>query len=221
MEPIVHVITHQGVNCYLAQSGDSFVLIDTGFAGQRQAIMADLNRLGCCPGMMKLIVLTHADSDHSGNVRYLAAHYSAPVAMHPAENLVAASGDMAGSRSGMGPLMRLFCKPIFALVRLKAADRFVPDLALEEGFSLLPWGLDATVLHLPGHSDGHCVVRLADGRLISGDLFMNSGRKPKALVTDPAANRSSRSRLANLGINAYLPGHGPACEPERMEAFFR
>ena len=54
------------VNAYLVKIGQGFVLADTGMASQWGKLSAALASAGCEPGLLKLVVLTHADMDHVG-----------------------------------------------------------------------------------------------------------------------------------------------------------
>ena len=60
-----------GVNCYLLEADDGFVLIDTGFPAKRMfldvVLKKALNKPGEVPNKLKLIILTHGDSYHAGN----------------------------------------------------------------------------------------------------------------------------------------------------------
>ena len=100
---------------------------------------------------------------------------------------------------------------------LRTLKRFTPDVALEEGMDLSPYGFDAQVLSLPGHSRGSAGILTAEGDLFCGDLFSNvKGPALNDLMDDPAAGQASVDRLQRLGVRTVYPGHGT---PFRMEAF--
>ena len=79
-----------GVNCYLAKGENGFVLFDTGghlvtdkvFTNRHERLLRELDAAGCRPGNLKLIVLTHGDSDHAGNAAYLRERFHTKIAMH-------------------------------------------------------------------------------------------------------------------------------------------
>ena len=78
-----------------------------------------------------------------------------------------------------------------------------------------------TVLDVPGHSPGHIALwREEDRTLIAGDVFFNLprlGPPPAFLTVDPAQNRASMRRLAELRPALALFGHGPPLrDPERL-----
>ncbi len=87
-----------------------------------------------------------------------------------------------------------------------------------------------TVLETPGHSAGHvCYWRESDRTLILGDVLFNlnmlTGRPglrepPAAFTPDPARNRDSARRLAELRPRLACFGHGPPLrDPGRMAEF--
>jgi hydroxyacylglutathione hydrolase len=86
------------------------------------------------------------------------------------------------------------------------------------------------VLEVPGHSDGHVALwRDSDGALICGDVFTNIDtltglpglHEPKSFFTpDPARNRESMRRLADLEPALVCFGHGrPLRNPGKLRAF--
>ena len=100
-------------------------------------------------------------------------------------------------------------KPLMTVFRLLKGDRFTPDVYLDGGDRLDPYGLDATVLHVPGHTIGSIAVLTADGVFFSGD-FLEDRRRPSiaTFVDDAEALRASYDRVKRLGIRLVYPGHG-------------
>jgi len=202
------------VNCYLVGSDAGFVLIDTGASNQRDRIERELASAGCKPGNLRLILLTHGDFDHTGNAAYLRRKFGCPVAMHPADAGMAEHADMFWNRSSGSAILR-FLAPI--LFRFPRANRFRPDLNAGEGFELAPYGLDARILSIPGHSTGSIGILTAGGALFCGDLLDNTRRPAiNTIMDDPAACRASLDKLQGLAINTVYPGHG---QPFLMTAF--
>lgn len=197
------------VNAYLVRTGDGFVLIDTGFRSNRKALDAALQGAGCRSGDLKLIVITHGDADHSSNAAFLRAKYGAKVAMHKDEVPAVEQGDMFLSRGSQSTLRRILLKPLTSLFGMHKRDRFTPDLSLEDGDSLSPYGLDATVLHVPGHTRGSIAVLTKDGAFFSGD-FLENRRRPSiaTFVDDAEVLRAEFERIKTLKIHTVYPGHG-------------
>ena len=75
-------ILNVSINCYLVKTDNGFILIDTGRVNKRNLIEKELEKAGCYPGNLKLIVLTHGDFDHSGNAAYFRKKFQSQIAMH-------------------------------------------------------------------------------------------------------------------------------------------
>jgi len=210
MTESIRTLTFRWVNAYLVKTDAGIILIDTGMAGNRAALERELRAADCGPGDLRLILITHGDPDHSGNASYLRAKYGAKIAMHKAEAAAVEQGNMFLSRGQLSPLRRMM-KPLMRLFRLRKRDRFTPDLFLEDGDRLTEYGLDATILHVPGHSAGSIAVLTDDGTLFSGDFLENRTRPSVATIVDDAeALKASFERVKTLDIQTVYPGHGKA-----------
>lgn len=113
-------------------------------------------------------------------------------------------------------LLRTVAQLLFKLGR---ADRFTPDVYLEDGDKLADYGFDAQVLSLPGHSKGSIGILTATGELFCGDLFENT-EKPSlnSIMDDLAVATASIEKLRSLPIDTVYPGHG---NPFQIEEFIR
>jgi hydroxyacylglutathione hydrolase len=201
-----------GVNCYLIRSGQSYVLVDTGFSFRRGAIDRELEKAGCQPGSLRLIIITHADTDHTGNAVYLRNKFGALIAMHRGESTATEKGNLCLNRKLNKRSTRIMARLVFNLpyAGLSKSDRFIPDLYIEDGYDFSEYGFDARALHLPGHSVGSIGVLTNDGELFCGDLLKTSRGKPgrNSLVDDSAEMNDSIERLKSLNIRKVYPGHG-------------
>ncbi len=97
--------------------------------------------------------------------------------------------------------------------------KFQPDLEVGEGYDLSPQGLEARILHIPGHSRGSIGVLTAAGDLFCGDLLV-SGPRPalNKLIDNLAEARASLERLQTLNIQTVYPGHGPPFSRDKLLA---
>jgi hydroxyacylglutathione hydrolase len=209
------VIDLGGVNCFLFDAGDGFVLVDTGFAFQRPLLEKRLEAAGCGQGKLKLIVLTHGDGDHVGSCAYLKAKHGAEVAMHR-EDAPSAGSDPGKDRKvkfGFMNFLEVFTGIGMAFRALRSGsikpEPFEVDLFLEDGRSLADRGVDARVVHIPGHSRGSIGLLLPTGDLIAGDLFMNLiAPNFSAIRLAGGETAASVAKLDGLGIRDVLPSHG-------------
>lgn len=181
------------VNTYLI--GDT--LVDTGMKSSGKKLVGQL------AGRIKTVALTHAHPDHAAGASHVIEQTGAQYAV-PAGDVAAAERGYADGRGGKAGSM--------LLARFPAAS---VDRVLNEGDEIAGF----TVLNTPGHSPGHISFwRESDRVLICGDVFFNMSivttrtglQSPPWLFTpDPDANRAAQRRLAELGPETVLFGHGP------------
>jgi hydroxyacylglutathione hydrolase len=202
------------VNCYLIKNAAGYLLIDTGGPNQRIELEKELERLGCRPGNLKLIVLTHGDFDHIGNAAYLREKFGAKIAMHTGDAGMLERGDMSWNRK-KGRFLLGNVVPI--LFKFGESERCKPDFYLADGDALAEFGFDACVIGLPGHSTGSIgILAACDGpstgsgqALFCGDLLDNT-RQPvlNSIMDDLAAANASLEKLKSFAISIVYPGHG-------------
>lgn len=202
------------VNCYLVDTDAGFVLIDTSGPNRRADLEKELESAGCKPGNLNLIVLTHGDFDHTGNCAFLREKFGTRTAMHYDDSGMVDRGDMFHNRVSGNALFRRIVPVLF---RFAKADRFKPDLFIEEGYDLSAYGFDAKVLRLAGHSQGSIGILTAGGDLFCGDLLDNTDKPVvSSIMDDLAAAKASVEKLRGLEIHTVYPGHG---RPFPMELF--
>lgn len=212
MAPVIHPINLRmplnlgDVNCFLIQSSDGFILIDTGSSHSRTALSKALSDIGCRPGNLKLIVLTHGDFDHTGNAASLRKEFGAPIAMHAADCGMVEQGNMFHNRQKSNPLLNFLASSLFGFGKPK---RFKPDLLIDEDFDLTAYGVEAQILHIPGHSAGSIGILTPAGELICGDLFENV-KSPalNSIMDDLKVAAASIEKLKDYKIKTVYPGHG-------------
>ena len=152
MSSDIRTISLNGTNCYLVKTDSGFILIDTGFPFQRSSLEKELDRLGCRPGNLKLIVITHGDIDHTGNCAYLREKYQVKIAMHKGDTEMCMGDGITRDRGEMPadfPLLLLVLWLMKGFLRFtfrqllwgKPFEKFEPDMLLEEGCSLAEYGV--------------------------------------------------------------------------------
>jgi glyoxylase-like metal-dependent hydrolase (beta-lactamase superfamily II) len=149
--------------------------------------------------------LTHAHPDHFGSSHAICEQLEIPLWCGKNDAEVA---EGARPAPGQGRAAKLLSK-------LPPPQPHPVERRLNEGDDVAGF----TVLHVPGHSPGHVAYwRESDRALICGDVLFNLSlptlrpglREPYASFTpDPARNRDSARRLADLKPNLILFGHGP------------
>jgi glyoxylase-like metal-dependent hydrolase (beta-lactamase superfamily II) len=191
--------------CHVLVAGDTAVMIDTGMVGEPILIRRRLRKLGLPPHALKAILLTHGHLDHAGNLAWLKEWTGARVFGHPAEQAhVDGTFPYTGKAKWCG--------------RLEAAGRtlfrYRPakiDEFISEGQELPFWG-GLRVIHLPGHTLGHCGFYSAKHDLLfSGDLFasycFNVHRPPAILNSAPELMAASAEKVRRLNPKFIVPQH--------------
>ena len=203
------------VNCYLIKTDLGYILIDTGNSNKQAELEKELESVGCKPGNLKLIILTHGDFDHIGNAAYLRKKFGAQIAMHSNDSGMAEKGDMFWNRKRSNIIVKIIA-PFFS--GFGKSRRFSPDFHIGDGFEFSEYGFDAKVIYIPGHSSGSIGILTINGDFVCGDLLTNIN-KPElnSIMDDLETANLSIEKLRNLEINTVYPGHG---KPFNMKLFY-
>lgn len=224
-----------GVNCYLVKEDDKFILIDTGghmvmdkaFTDRCELLENELTKAGCKPGNLKFVILTHGDHDHAANSVFIREKYKIKIAMHKGDIQLVENPTMEKVmrsfyyKSIINKIIFQIMKKLITKVTHKALvdfKTFKPDVLIDEGCSLMEYGFNAKILHLPGHTDGSIGILTANGDLIAGDTFANM-KKPEVAANayDFKTLKKSVGRLKALNINTIYPGHGMPFEMKELK----
>jgi glyoxylase-like metal-dependent hydrolase (beta-lactamase superfamily II) len=186
--------------------GRGAVLLDTGLVGEPWQIRWRLRQLGLGPRDVRAILLTHGHLDHAGNLAWAKAWTGAPVYAHPAEQ---AHIDGRFPYAGAARWCGWFERAGRAVLRVGAPVKI--DVLLADGDELPFWG-GLRVVHLPGHTLGHCGFFSArHSVLFSGDLFasyfFNVHLPPRILNSAPALIPASLEKAERLGARFIVPQH--------------
>jgi len=194
-----------GVCHLLVDAGGGAVFLDTGLAGEPWLIRRLLRRLEIDPRAVQAILLTHGHLDHAGNAAWLKHWTGAPIYAHPAEQAhIDGRYPYTGRAEWCGRLERFGYRVL--KYRPVTIDRF-----LQDGDELPFWG-GLRVVHLPGHTEGHCGFHSARHRLLfSGDLFasyfFNTHLPPAILNSRPELIPASLRRARALNPRYVVPQH--------------
>ncbi len=181
------------------------VLLDTGFPGDLRRIQRVMSDAGVGARDVRAILLTHGHIDHAGSMAELKAWTGAPVYAHRLEQT---------HIDGVFPYrgMARVCGVLEAMGR--SATRYQTakiDVLIDDGDELPFWG-GLRVVHLPGHTLGHCGFYSAKHDLLfSGDLWtrfmMRTQTSPPIFSDDVSLVPASMMKARAIGARWMVPGH--------------
>ena len=205
----IFTITTSGVNCYLLNYENNYIIIDTGVPNKRSTLEDILRSKGCIEGKLKLIILTHSDSDHSGNANYLKKIYKTKIAMHKNDEIGVQSGKLAMVRDIPKTISGFFVNLIIGLFDLSPPDRFTPDITFIDEIEILDIGIPIKTVNLHGHTFGSIGLVVNGRECICGDFLGNRKKPSKGLgINNHDEFVENVHKLKKLGVEKIYPGHG-------------
>lgn len=189
---------------YLIDGLSELALIDAGGGLGVKRIIDNVRTAGFAPELIRYVFITHAHADHAGGAADLEKFLGCKVLSAHEEALVIGSGDEVQ----------------LGLEIAKASGGYTPDyrfhpckvLEVADGETIKVGRLVVKSIIVPGHTAAStCYLVSIDGRncLFSGDTVFIHGLI--GLLNCPGcsleAYRRSIGKLANLSVDALLPGH--------------
>lgn len=191
------------VNCYIISEGRNAILIDTCRKEDQERV-----RLECSDYTLRLIVLTHAHTDHAYNAAALSRQFECPVAMSGKDSDVLYNYMAQPLHADTLQGKALYKASIKVLANEKVPD-FKNKVFLEEGDTLEKYGFNAKVIALPGHTYGSIGIDLEERDLIVGDALMNFVKPSESLIWhDRDMMRASVEKIKSIGERTIWFGHG-------------
>lgn len=207
----------------LIRDGARITVVDTGYPGDRQRVLASLDRIGGTRAQVDAILLTHGHADHLGCVESLRAADDIPVYTHELE-----APNVRGEhieQVSVGTVLRMAWRPTVLawtmdVLRLEGTRPRRPQELLTFSGGALDVPGRPVAVHTPGHTSGHACFHLPDrGVLLVGDALMTEhalgqGTGPRLLPdffnVDSTRARASLESLRHLPADVVVPGHGSA-----------
>lgn len=201
--------------------GDTSAMIDAGLPTSIPEIKTQLSEVGLAISDIDAFILTHQDLDHIGGLPSLVALASegTDVICHEAEKPFIEGTEQFGRLNPENLKTTLDSMPESLrdemqklVVEAKAYKGVAVTKTVEDG-DVLPFGGGITVIHTPGHTEGHiCLYLNKNGILVAGDeLDLVDGELlgPKhGLSADEGEAYASISKLTKYDIEDVLCYHG-------------
>lgn len=201
----VHRLHPGAGNAYLLETGQGMILVDAGLPHSEQVILARMAELG--RDDLRLIFITHAHVDHYGSAAALRRATGAPIAIHRAD-----AADMAAGHTRLGSIRdwgwtQTTLPLLEPLLRVEPTEA---DLVLDEGDLPAQFGLDAQVVHTPGHTPGSCTLLVQGRYAFAGDLISSNGGAhiQRAYAQDWSQIAAGLEALRRIRPDYVFPGHG-------------
>jgi glyoxylase-like metal-dependent hydrolase (beta-lactamase superfamily II) len=189
-----------GVNVYLIDGGDEWLLIDIGFEESVDDIIELIRQMDFSLSACKMVIATHADADHIQGLHRAKSLLKCPVAAHPRSIEPIESGD-----------------EILTYASIKAQGIELPmppckiDLKLNEGDVVTCGALKLGVWNTPGHTEGQLSFRMGN-LLFCGDNIYKDGCVG-VIDAHHGSNLpdflKSLRRILRDDSEFLLPSHGP------------
>jgi glyoxylase-like metal-dependent hydrolase (beta-lactamase superfamily II) len=200
---------------YVLEFSNGRILVDAGSPGHERPILQAIETSDSHD--LRLIFITHAHFDHYGCAAAIRRQTNAPIAVHTADSQALARGEtLLGNVKSWG-IIGKWLLPVAE--RLWPPEPTEPDRLVEDGDTFEEFGLDARVVHTPGHTPGSSSLLVNESLLFVGDVISS---RPWLFAQcyyahDWTQVAESVRRLAALDARWVFPGHGQPVRGERMK----
>ncbi|MFF7331837.1 MBL fold metallo-hydrolase [Streptomyces sp. NPDC008150] len=228
----VYLVSGSSTNWVIVRDAESCTLIDSGYPGDHDAVLASLAAVGLSPAAVRAVLVTHAHNDHIGAAQRLSSVYGTPVLMHEKE-VPHARRDFL-SQVSLGQVLARAWQPgvlRWGVHALRAGGKARVPVHAPQAFPA-PGPLDLpgapVPVFTPGHTAGHCAYHLpAHGIVVSGDALVTGHPTSRAtgpqllpgmFHTDRVRALDSLAAFDEIDADIVLPGHGTPHHGSAKEA---
>lgn len=199
----IHRIKCGNGNCYIVENGVDGILVDTGKKEFVNRVME-----ACRHYHVKLIILTHAHFDHAENAAQISNALGIPIGMSEKDcNLIQSNkNQILSAETFLGKIVLSASLKDFSV---RTLQEFKPDIFLKDGDSLSDYGVNASIIALPGHTQGSIGIDVENKGLIVGDALMNMFYPTVSMLFhDKSEMLDSARKISRIGNRIIYFGHG-------------
>lgn len=215
----IHRVLSGRSNAFLLSCEGNHVLIDTGRTNSFRRLNRNLDQLQVPKDGLAALVLTHAHFDHAENARRMQdTHQTALIIQQEESNDLSRGANpvIHGTNHLTKALTDLLGERVLALAHYTPAPA---DTTFDETLDLNPFGVNAYLLHTPGHSPGSASVIVNREIALVGDALI--GEFPNAVfppfADQPVIMIQSWKKLLDTGCSLFLPAHGGGITRELLQ----
>lgn len=160
-----------GINtCYIIK-GEGTIMIDGGPSKASEKFKKYLIKYSINPNEIKLVVLTHADFDHSGSANAIREITGAKIAVHEKDRAILEEGrfNFPPGVTTLGKISHAIFAPILKKFPIppQKADIILNDF----DYPLNDFGIDGKIIYTPGHTAGHVSGLVKARQLVQNRKF--------------------------------------------------
>lgn len=207
-------------NVFLVNGGGLNILVDTGISWYWKTLQKRLEMLRIY--RLDFLVITHAHFDHTANASRIREKYGPMVMIHQSEAGYLESGKnipTGGTLPATNVLVGLLSPGLMSRLSYASCPG---DIPVFERYDFSP-GLNAYLLHTPGHTPGSLSLIVDDEIALAGDamfgVFPGSVMPPYGL--DRMEIARSWGKLLETGCHSFLPAHGAGRSRGQLERGLR
>jgi hydroxyacylglutathione hydrolase len=195
-------------NVFLLAGNGMNILIDTSPGYKWKKLITSLKKLSI--KNIDLLILTHTHFDHAANAKRIKDEFGAKVIVNKRESDFLMKGENPMIHGTVAPfrfLVRLIAPIILKKIKYEGCGS---DILVDHKLDLKEYGLNAYILHTPGHSVGSQSIIVDDELALAGDSMF--GIFPGSIFPPFADNEdemiSSWGMLLQTNCRLFLPSHG-------------
>lgn len=204
-------------NVFLLTNGTTNFLIDTSVGRLWHKLQEQILRAGV--NHIDYLILTHAHFDHAANANRIRKKYKSSVIIQKEEADFLSRGDNiipSGTTFLTRPLIELAGKRYFKYMRYEPCGW---DLMVDNTLNLKDTGIDAYLMHTPGHTSGSISIIIEDEIALVGDAMFGvfSGSIFPPYAQDSQLMIQSWGKLLQTNCRLFIPSHGTANKRSLVE----